>query len=940
MSQKIVNFLDEASLFISSIDQLGGTDKNVGSLLSQLGEWRRKWSEAAFTVGIIGVTSSGKSTVINALMGEKLLVSRIKPSSNTVAECRQGTKISLNVLFEEDSGKAPLSYDVISREDLDSIRNKIASYTDESNNPGNREKVSILELSTPTFRLGNQAILADTPGLSAYGLKNHEDLTWEFFLPSVDLALFLTTTKANSDDVIKSALEKLKDYNKPLLIVQNMKDSVVPKIGNGGVIEYDIQKVLNDHRERLKKIGDTVYRVSPPIIQISATQALESGGYEKSGLQELVKNIEEHLKSLSPDLECHRLKRLRSRLSELVDSRTKSDLHQEKDQDVCLKSLSPQLLDEISNQLDELDKDFVTKLNSVTKKLTDTVDIITEVLQDQSGQKSNRGSTFHSISKRADELRGVDNIGGLFGFIKKTLNFQSNSADGQSCSADGKIVSLLKKIDDLNESGAKQLGDKVNNLFEKSLGEITDLIKNISGKASAIANKLNIEESEFRRTNISNRMATSSLRLEHQKKTRTVRVEKTGVLSWVARKLWNGGYEYREESYLVFNIKAFKQSLNARVKVNMEEYTNAFRQVELTINDWLTRLLDKVDEEKNIIAETEKLRQKLASSIKITSDINSLISKIDKEIGETRKVDSSQKLAITAKEDYSFQDVTTFSVLRPALDLAQLAEMLARKAHLTVRDAYLKPKTTDSIVVGWDADTLEQYVRFFWSDYDTEKMDIHQFQQKLGGINVNFPLLSFNHPHDNMPTLQVLLANNIDWGEKCIQTIVSKLKLALTSPPKKFKTIKMNQTSVLNNPSRHAIVTVLFDSQIGISETNLTKMFPLFDALIDYEIWLCLQSGQSFRNSKFQKINEKEFVEFIYESLKILETHDLANKMQCMLVNDRDIGLTVMADFLIKNAKSLISQANKSNENFSYVMEKDVIKDIMEARAVYLKKAM
>ena len=55
--------------------------------IDSLKERRRRSKENKFRLGVIGVTSSGKSTMINALLGEELLPVAAKPSSSQLVSC-------------------------------------------------------------------------------------------------------------------------------------------------------------------------------------------------------------------------------------------------------------------------------------------------------------------------------------------------------------------------------------------------------------------------------------------------------------------------------------------------------------------------------------------------------------------------------------------------------------------------------------------------------------------------------------------------------------------------------------------------------------------------------------------------------------------------------------------------------------------------------------
>ncbi len=57
-----------------------------------------------------------------------------------------------------------------------------------------KSKLKKLNCLLRVFFRGN-ILLIDSPGLDAYGLENHEKLTLENLLPTIDVCIFVTTLK-------------------------------------------------------------------------------------------------------------------------------------------------------------------------------------------------------------------------------------------------------------------------------------------------------------------------------------------------------------------------------------------------------------------------------------------------------------------------------------------------------------------------------------------------------------------------------------------------------------------------------------------------------------------------------------------------------------------------------------------------------------------------
>ena len=64
-------------------------------------ERKERAMQNTYRMGVIGVTSSGKSTLINSLLNEDLLPSAVIPSSSQLVSCRRGDERCGVVYFED-----------------------------------------------------------------------------------------------------------------------------------------------------------------------------------------------------------------------------------------------------------------------------------------------------------------------------------------------------------------------------------------------------------------------------------------------------------------------------------------------------------------------------------------------------------------------------------------------------------------------------------------------------------------------------------------------------------------------------------------------------------------------------------------------------------------------------------------------------------------------
>ncbi len=87
----------------SIVAQLDGTVRDVTS--KSLGETKTKLEEEAFNLVVLGQFKRGKSTFINALLGESILPTAITPLTSVVTILRYAPKLKVEVgIFKRQNG--------------------------------------------------------------------------------------------------------------------------------------------------------------------------------------------------------------------------------------------------------------------------------------------------------------------------------------------------------------------------------------------------------------------------------------------------------------------------------------------------------------------------------------------------------------------------------------------------------------------------------------------------------------------------------------------------------------------------------------------------------------------------------------------------------------------------------------------------------------------
>lgn len=288
----------------------GGAQDHFAMDLAWLEDRERIWTEQRLRIGVLGITSSGKSTLVNALMDKRLLPDAVRPSSNTLVLCRWGATHKGTVHFLDTQRPA----ETTSGEDLST---RLRHFADEESNPGNREGVKEIVIESPEYRLGKDIVVVDTPGLDAYGLMEHEKLTLDVLLPTVDLVLFVTTCKANSDARIAEYVGKAVEYRKPVIVAQNMIDSIAPKLDHRGEVVSSWSDVARAHARRVQRLMEGRGAGAGALVQVSAQWALQ-GRLGDSRLAELVEVMHRQAEALRSEVTRGRLRQLHVWLTGLV----------------------------------------------------------------------------------------------------------------------------------------------------------------------------------------------------------------------------------------------------------------------------------------------------------------------------------------------------------------------------------------------------------------------------------------------------------------------------------------------------------------------------------------------------------------------------------------------------------------------------------------------
>lgn len=242
-----------------------GFRKRMADLAGRLDEGR-------FRLAVLGQFKRGKSSLLNALLGEPLLPTGVLPLTAVPTVLRYGPErrvwvTRLDGRVEDVAGTASEVAEVLRR------------FVTEENNPGNRLGVTQVVVEHPTPFLAKGVEIIDTPGIGSTLLHNTE--TTRKFLPHCDAALFVLSADPPITEVEVEFLKAVKGKVARLIFVFNKVDYFSPD-ERWEAVGF-LRRVL---RDRVKLEGET------HIFEVSARRALEARTHaaprtDDSGMSEL-----------------------------------------------------------------------------------------------------------------------------------------------------------------------------------------------------------------------------------------------------------------------------------------------------------------------------------------------------------------------------------------------------------------------------------------------------------------------------------------------------------------------------------------------------------------------------------------------------------------------------------------------------------------------------
>ena len=211
-------------------------------------EWKHKLETNTFNLVVVGQFKRGKTCLINALLGAKILPVSVVPLTSIVTIVVYGETACAKVFFKNG-------------EKVDIPVESLQEYVTETGNPKNEKEVLEVVVLYPSPYLKDGVRLVDTPGVGSVYVHN-TDVAYRY-LPKSDAALFLLSTDQPVSSAEIGFLNDVREYAGRIFFLLNKTDYLTGQ---------ELDSALLFAKETLEQIMGPDIRIFP----ISAKLALQA----------------------------------------------------------------------------------------------------------------------------------------------------------------------------------------------------------------------------------------------------------------------------------------------------------------------------------------------------------------------------------------------------------------------------------------------------------------------------------------------------------------------------------------------------------------------------------------------------------------------------------------------------------------------------------------
>lgn len=235
----------------------------------------KKLEADRFHLVVVGEFNHGKSTFVNALLGQHVLPTGVTPTTAVIHHLEYSAEPRAEVVYASDK-RAPLPFEVVRQFSVGGDKAPHHSVGELQHAPAASDEVKHIEVGYPAELLKDRIVLVDTPGVNDLSLQR-ADITYSY-IPRSDAVLFLL-----------DAGQPLKESERVFLqdkLLGQSRDKIVFVVTKRDIWDEAEQKeALSYIRTELSKLVK-----NPVVFAVSAEQALE-GDAAGSGMPEMLAHL-------------------------------------------------------------------------------------------------------------------------------------------------------------------------------------------------------------------------------------------------------------------------------------------------------------------------------------------------------------------------------------------------------------------------------------------------------------------------------------------------------------------------------------------------------------------------------------------------------------------------------------------------------------------------
>ena len=233
-----------------------------------------------FEIAIIATMSSGKSTLLNSLIGCELMPSKNEACTATIARIKSikdDNSLYLSVTDKEGNVTENIDYKEINKNNIEKISDSISDYNSDEN-------VSYIDIEYKLPFVDSNSldlVLIDTPGPNNSRDEGHKETTYRIINDENPMVLYIlngTQLATNDDNTLLADISKAmknggKQAKDRFIFVANKMDGFDPE-------EEDLDKVYSNIKEYLKSHDIETHNIYFTSAEFAKLLRINKNGYE------------------------------------------------------------------------------------------------------------------------------------------------------------------------------------------------------------------------------------------------------------------------------------------------------------------------------------------------------------------------------------------------------------------------------------------------------------------------------------------------------------------------------------------------------------------------------------------------------------------------------------------------------------------------------------